>query len=123
MITFEIDSKLGIRIVRFSGAITEADFLDAFRKLWSDPAYDPTLPEIVDLSQASKISVGQPTIRQLAETAVQVHADTDGTKVAIYAPTDLTFGLSRMYSVFVDASPDLYRVFRERDAAVAWLLA
>lgn len=122
MITFEIDPQLGIRIVRFSGAITEAEFLDAFRKLWSDPAYDPTFPEIVDLSQASKISVGQPTIRQLAQTAVQVHADTVGTKVAIYAPTDLTFGLSRMYSVFVGASPDLYRVFRERDAAVAWLL-
>ena len=44
-------------------------------------------------------------------------------KTAYYGPSDLKFGLLRMYEAYaeIEAVPPVTRVFRDRDEAIAWL--
>jgi len=58
-------------------------------------------------------------IRELGMTRPSV----PGRKIAIVVPTDAAFGLARMYQSFgPDPAHDgASRVFRDRDAALAWL--
>ncbi len=42
-------------------------------------------------------------------------------KVAVVAPADLPFGLSRMYEMLQSQSMNVLKVFRERAAAEAWI--
>lgn len=44
-------------------------------------------------------------------------------RVAVLAPDDLTFGLSRVYQLTTDGNlPESQRVFRDRPSAIRWLL-
>lgn len=120
-ITARIHPDGPVRIVRFDGVIDEDMLLDAFRALWTAPDYDPALPELDDLSGATAMPVSSLAIRRLAGMAVETHAGAPGSRVAIFAPSDLAFGLSRMYTVFTQELPDQYRVFRGWDEACAWV--
>lgn len=42
-------------------------------------------------------------------------------KIAVIAPKDLSFGMARMFEAFSDTVPFNFGVFREIDAALAWL--
>lgn len=45
----------------------------------------------------------------------------DKSKVAILAPDDLSFGITRIYSVFRKDPRSQHQVFRKREEAIAWL--
>jgi hypothetical protein len=46
-----------------------------------------------------------------------------GARVAVIAPTDMLFGVSRMWGVFVEPSGMEIQVFRLRAAAEQWVKA
>ena len=44
-------------------------------------------------------------------------------RIAYVVASDLGFGMSRMYELLSDASPQYNALFRDHDEAMAWLLA
>ena len=60
-------------------------------------------------------------VRRAAEVARRFDAQTGAVRVAVLAPTDVTFGLARMSATLVDSLQREVRVFREAAEAHAWL--
>jgi hypothetical protein len=120
-IRIEIREAERLRVVVVEGALGDVDVYETFSTLWLAPDYDPTLDELVDLSGLSGLGVTTSGIRRLGETSVQVHRGSPAVRVAIVAPDNLVYGLSRMYGAFAEESGSEHRVFRSLEEAMAWL--
>ena len=75
-----------------------------------------------DVSQALLVDLSAEDVRQIAHVPRQSLASRKGGKTAV-APSDLAFGLSRMYqaSSQPEALPFEVQVFRDSEAAHKWL--
>lgn len=71
-----------------------------------------------DMSCGYNVSTEE--LQQIAATGRAVEMP-DKSKVAILAPDDLSFGITRIYSVFRKDPRSEHQVFRDRDEAIAWL--
>ena len=120
-IHFRIHPSPPVRVVTFEGAITDDVLFDSFRAAWSVPGYDQDISEIDDLSGIASFEVTMTGIHRLASLAMEIHGAAAGSRVAIYAPSDLAFGLARMYQIFTEGSPDQYAVFRDYAGACEWV--
>jgi hypothetical protein len=95
------------------------------RNVWSDKLLK-NYRELLDLGGVESLGPYHvDDLKGLADLARTSSVATQPTKTAVVAPTDLLFGLSRMYEAY--RHPDLalraYRVFRELAEARAWLEA
>ena len=80
---------------------------------------------LVDLTEAPEFGLSAAEIRAAAESTIRLSASTfsPGSRAAVIAPTDMAFGVSRMWQVFVEASGMETQVFRSRAAAEQWVKA
>jgi hypothetical protein len=110
------------RIVRieFSGEIAEAELVDVAHRLATDSSLPPGHRELVDLRGVERTSVTSAALRHVAGLFTRTDGRADRTRVAVCAPADLAFGLSRMYEVYREPAGKL-RVFRTIEEASAWL--
>jgi hypothetical protein len=106
------------------GTLTHEDILGYQRGVWSIPelaGYD----ELMDMSHVEHIALpSTERIRELARLSADMDAPTSTSRFAIVAPTDLAFGLGRMYATYRsldDRSTKQVSVFRSREAALAFL--
>lgn len=115
------DPALRTLFLEFRGEVGEAELVETAAKLASDGAVPPGHRELVDLSRLEQTDVTPGALRRVA----RIYADTDqrpeDSQVAIVAPGDLFFGLSRMYEAYRDGSGLRMRIFRSLDEARAWL--
>jgi hypothetical protein len=114
-IRYAISRDLGLVYGQWSGTITLPQFFAVFEAFVSDPDYLPGRPELIDLSRVEDIDIDfnrmRRVLRMVNEQApeVQVH-----TLTAIWAPTDMIFGLGRMYQQLAEMAEGIeVVVFRE----------
>lgn len=120
-IAHRFDPALRTLFVDFSGEINEAELVDAARKLAADPSIPPGRRELVDLSGIEATDVTAAALRRVAHIYAETDVRPEESRVAIVAPGDLYYGLSRMYEAFREPSPLEIRVFRDLPEARAWL--
>lgn len=118
-ISSEIDLERGRVITTAHGTVTGAGVLAHQETLRSRPDFDPDLDHLFDMTGVTEFSVPREQIKEVA--SVTVFSETS--RRAVVAERDVLFGLSRMYEGFRGAPDDALRVFRDRDAALAWLEA
>ena len=115
------DPQLRTLFLDFSGEVSELELLDVARKLSSDPSIPPGHRELVDLSGVLVTDVTSLALRRVAQIYAEADKRPEDSRVAIVAPADLFYGLSRMYEAFREPSPLEIQVFRELREARAWL--
>ena len=121
-IEFSVDREAGVRLAAFCGVVTDADLMEAYESLLGDPAYDPTLHDFVDMSGVERLEISANAIRELIKRYARVDELGIRTKLAIFAPSDVAFGMGRMYEMLRgDDVPEEIRVFREHARARSWL--
>jgi hypothetical protein len=120
-ISHRYDPELRTLFVELTGEVTANELVDAARKLSSDESVPPGHNELVDLSGIAQTDVTGATLRHVASLYASTDRRPEESRVAIYAPGDLYFGLSRMYGAFRDPSPVQIQIFRELAEARAWL--
>ena len=108
------------------GRLTDRDLLEAWGDALADPSYDPALDSLVDMSEADSFEVTPEGAQRLADVMVMCAKEPPpGTRprVALVAPTDVAFGMARMYQSIraSGGAPSEHRVFREMAEARAWL--
>ncbi|WP_319523203.1 hypothetical protein [uncultured Desulfosarcina sp.] len=89
------------------------------QRLQSDPCFSKTYDAIMDASHL----VRNYTRHEIENLAIRPAVSRPSPiKIAIVAPTDLSFGMSRMYQILTGNDPmvDL-RVFRDSCTAMKWL--
>ena len=105
-----------------SGVLTGQDLLDADSRLHEELKRNPEIRYLlVDHSAISEEKIDTDSLRLLARrSGDQLELITEGL-VAVVAPNDVMFGLSRMWALMAD-QPELdTHIARSRDEATAWL--
>ena len=62
-------------------------------------------------------------LRELAKLAERLQERWQGSRVGLLVDRDLAFGVTRMFQAYAEAAGPDFQVFREREAAIAWLAA
>ncbi len=121
-IRYHLDNELNIRVATYSGVVTDDVLVDACRSLLSDPSYRPEVYGLADLSSVERLDVSQQALLRCIDMYGPIDAMGVHSRLAIVAPSDVTYGLSRMYELLRgDNSPEEVRVFRDADTARHWL--
>jgi hypothetical protein len=115
--SYRIDTAAGVVFVTFHGRVTDQDMLEGQRQLAGDPAFRPTMRQCVDARGVTDLSITAAGVRELAKGSIFA----PGSRRAIIAGSETTYGYGRMFQILRDASGDEVRVFRTVEAAHRWL--
>ena len=117
-----IISRLRIIVSVAEGELTLKDIQHHRDSMLSNPSYDERLRLLFDMRRVTRFDTSAMELR--------AHADAGAAgwrryqRLAFLAPTDLAFGLARVYQAYVGAQydEDSLRVFRRKDEAWQWLV-
>jgi hypothetical protein len=121
-IEFSYDRARRRRTATFKGRINDAFLVSSYRTLVADPRYDAGADDLVDLRAVTQLDVTQAGLFSLMGMFAEIDRLGIPTKLAIIAPADHIYGVSRMYQLLRgDDVPEEVRVFRDEAAANEWL--
>lgn len=113
---YTIETSHGITTVRFSVEPGVEDLCNAIDNVAENHQSDLRLWDFSD----SGLSFSNSQLEQVAEYGKRKF--TKSARVAILAPEDFTFGLSRIYEVYREEDKLQFKVFRTELEARHWLL-
>lgn len=120
-IRMTIERDKGLIRTTASGCIGGTDLIEYYRRLRAHPNFRSNLNEIFDATQVEGVDVTAEDVRHLSSITEAFTKHGVPVKVAIIAPGDVEFGMSRMYEMLQVQSINVLKVFRERSAAEAWI--
>ncbi|MCG3180998.1 MAG: hypothetical protein BIFFINMI_03365 [Phycisphaerae bacterium] len=121
-VTYQIDKSARLVRVICTGDVDDQQVLALYRRMRADPDYSPGFSELVDQRDVSRLDLTRAGLRSLADLSANREGPPTPFRTAIVAPSDPTFALGRMYELLSDgATPEEVSVFRDMDAALAWL--
>ena len=112
---FEFDEANNTLRVVWDGQLTDEIFLEGIAAARRFVQQQPVGRAINDLSGAKVVDVSTEAIRTLA--LGQTSDEEANVMVVVVAPSDLAFGLSRMYSVLTEETRPTRRVARTMEEA------
>jgi hypothetical protein len=104
-----------------SGVVRDDELLESYAVLRAAPDAERSLPGIIDLREVRKFDVTANVVRQIGDMLRDVEPAGVRRRVAIAAPTDVTFGMARMFEAFRAGGGTDYAVFRDMSEARRWL--
>jgi len=116
-VDYIIDRKREVIFARGWGTLTDEELMAYQQRLIADPEYSLTHAELLDLTQVEQVDVTSEGIRALADDSEWIV----GAKVAVIAPANVTFGMSRMFEMVLPDEGLDYRVFWTKYEALNWL--
>ena len=123
-IEYRIDNTRRIVLARARGIVTDRDVFGYQQEVWSRASvagYD----EIIDMTEAEQIALPSSVrVMELADVSAAMDPMGVSSRFAIVAPSDLTFGLGRMFQAYRglhEKSTKQVGVFRSMNEAREWL--
>lgn len=113
----EIDVTRRVVVSRAWGVLSAAEFMAHQIAVGADPSFDPTFTHLVDLRDVTAFDLDTGTIRSKARSSIF----RPGVRRAIVAPSDLAFGLARMFGTYAESASQTVAVFRAIEEAEHWL--
>lgn len=120
-ITFSIDTVRRRLSTCASGAMDGDTLIDYYRRLREHADFANDLDEVFDLSAVDELTLDARDIARFSVLTEPFTRLDPPVRIAIIAPHDAAFGLSRMYEMLQTGSSNELRVFRDRDAAERWI--
>jgi hypothetical protein len=113
----------GIGVVYTSlGVLTGQDLLDTGEHFRLESRSNPKIRYVIlDHSAIPEEKVDSVSLKVLASRVSDILEPTPEVLMAIVAPTDVLFGLSRMWETRAEQEGFITRVTRTREEATAWL--
>lgn len=109
---YHIDHAARVVVVEYSGVVTNNDFLHGQQEYGE---LDANYSFLVDLSNATEFQVSADDMRRLASRFTPERRK----RLAVVAPSDVAFGLSRMLEVYAQ-NPGV-GIFRTIEQGREWL--
>jgi hypothetical protein len=118
----DVDGGRGNLIVG-SGFVTSDEYVEAMRHhLQGDPArFAGYLFSLSDYSRVTRVEVDSDAVRRVAQWSRDATKKNQHSVVAVSAPQDLIYGLSRMWDLSLGESRWDTQIFRSRESAEAWI--
>jgi hypothetical protein len=119
-VTYELDRERRLIHTRCVGAVLLSEVLQHFADLRDDASLPTQLSVLLDLSEMST-APDRERLRAVVNEVKSIGPERRWGALAIVARTDLLFGMSRIFGIFVEDSFTSTGVFRRREEAEAWL--
>ena len=115
----ELESDLTVYTV--TGQVTANDVINIIKKFYGE---NVTLNVLWDLSQSDVSKLSADDVHSIAHTPRKYAEMRKGGKTAIVAPTDIAFGLARMYEFMTEIQNYSFKTqaFRTTQEVYRWLL-
>jgi hypothetical protein len=122
MIETTVDINHNLTIQKCSGNLTTKEVIDVVNSFYDG---SPTRHALWDFSNASMNNIPAENIRRIFTLIKDLGFARQGGKTAVVVPTDLGFGLARMFQIMSDTEdfPFKIKVFRYYGEARQWLLS
>lgn len=120
-VEYQIDAGRQVVFTRCFGTITITDLWDTVQHLRNDPAFNPDLRQLIDLSELTGMNA---TFEEIWHFARDKDGDpfSGSSRRAVVAPQNFAYGLARMYEASREDRDDGgFRVFRNMAEAREWL--
>src|SRR5262245_36238532 len=117
---YKIDADRGMLFVVAEGETSQAERLAAMQTWMNDPEFRPGLQTLADFSESSNV----PSLAELEEIVgyIRRYASMIGQKkIAIVTNRPVSFGVARQFGALAPGDLLTVQVFKDRDAALAWL--
>jgi hypothetical protein len=120
-VKIHFESESALTVITVIGELTAHDARDSIQNFYEG---NVTLNVLWDLSQSDVSKLSADDIYSIAHTPRKYAEMRKGGKTAIVAPTDMAFGLSRMYEFMTDIQHYTFKTqaFRTMQEAYRWLL-
>lgn len=117
---YEIDKERRLVTSTAAGAFTLAEVWAHQQEIAKDPDFDPSFAQLLDVTQVSELELSSDEIARAAGRSVFAI----NTRLAILVSSNFVYGLARMFQILGEMHGNKkIHVFRERDEALAWVLA
>lgn len=116
-----IDEVNGISRSTVTGEISLIALQTEIRRVMSEPSYNPHLPALVDVRQATSCMTTDEIVI-LAEAMRSRRELRSGARHALLVNAELMRGLYRMFHSFSEGGPIQYRMFESEEEAKQWLV-
>ena len=114
---YTIDLARSLVLSRAWGVLSDAELFAHARALKLDTRFSPTSQQLVDFGGVTSLYVTVDGVR----TMVGLNPWGRGSRRAAVAPSDLAFGLARMYEALTQLEHGEFQVFRTMNEAMEWL--
>ena len=115
--SYRIDTERRTVFSRATGVLTDGDLLEHQRQLGNDPDFRPDHDQLFDFRGVTRLATSSAVVYALAEA----NPFGAGSRRAVTAPSDVVFGVARMFETLTSGSAHVLRLFRDHDAAMRWL--
>lgn len=115
-----IDDGIGIEIIA-SGRVTGDEIIEAHREIYNDDNLYRQKYQLIDRTECTDYDVSTEQVQKIAAIDNLASKSNPNIVIAIISPSDLQFGMSRVWQVHVQESNFPTQVFRDRVAAEKWL--
>ena len=121
-VTFEVNHEESYYHAKWQGRLTDEELINDYKAFFASQEWVPGYNSLVDLSELDATALTNGGLQTLAGLVERTFAPHDiHPKIAVYAPHDLPYGLSRIYSVKVGTF-ETHRSFRNKDETLEWLI-
>ena len=115
-VTYRRDPERRLLVVTLAGLVTESDLNRLTDEVRQDATVDPTWSALVDASALNPAGITTEMLRLRASIPRP-----NPVQIAVVAPTDVVFGLARMFQMMSEGQGNRIEVFRFPGDALAWL--
>ncbi len=121
-INFRFLNKHQLLIAQHVGTTGDREFVNSYNEAFLDPRYSTRSKTLVDLRNAKSGNRSIDGLKQISELIASFRKNrTTSTKIAIIAPSDLAFGLSRIFEAISSDHPTEVMVGRRADEILDFL--
>jgi hypothetical protein len=116
-----LDGGKGFTVLA-QGRVDRADVVAMQREIFGrDLVAQPYLYGLFDTTAVTEFAVARDTVQEAAEYNLANARQMPHFALAVYANSDLTFGIARMWAALIEEGGWRTNVFRDRDQAVRWI--
>jgi len=116
-----VDETAGIVCATITGEIRLGPILEEMSRITNEPSFDPNLPVLVDLRQATSSMTADEILTLTQSIKHNPKTPREGRR-ALLVSTELMYGLFRMFEAFSADGPVAYRAFESEKEAREWLV-
>jgi hypothetical protein len=118
-VSYQIDKEKGLVVCTVTGTCTAEDVLGFHEQVVADSDFDPNFSQLVDATGIIRSEIAPEQMRSVAERS----PFSPSSRRALVAESDLGYAFCRVYEIVRSLRGDRQvRVFRNREAAMGWLL-
>ncbi|HKQ59521.1 MAG TPA: hypothetical protein VJY35_16785 [Candidatus Eisenbacteria bacterium] len=111
----------GVLTMMLEGTYESRDVIRTFLDAIADPACPRPVALLMDVSRSTSLASRPAAEIKMVAEFLGPYAEHIGGRVAVLAPSNVAFGLSRMGAVHSEGVGVAAQVFRDREEAVKWL--